>query len=166
MSTKTSQLQIRITPEQKQALKRLAADAGLSVSKYVLATVLPSAQLEFGRRVKALHTHPQRMVALGELRSFLADLGLGEVREAIADVDLEGLAPVLQNYAAATVEQVVKDRDLPLPSWVTRVDPLDRPHFAWPARSLWPHLMRIAPLTFKRRNVFIDAAGRGAGGGP
>lgn len=158
MSTKTSQLQIRITPEQKRALKRLAADAGLSVSKYVLATVLPSSQLEFTRRVQALGTHPQRMVALGELRSFLSELGLEEMREAIADVDLEGLAPVLRNYAAATVEQVVKERELPVPSWVTRVEPLDRPHFAWEVRSLWPHLMRIAPLTFKRRNVFVDPA--------
>ena len=158
MSTKTSQLQIRVTPEQKQALKRLAADAGQSVSKYVLATVLPSAQLEFGKRVQALRTHAQRMAALGELRSFLTDLGPDEVGEAIADVDLEDLAPVLQNYAAATVEQVVKERDLALPSWVARVEPLDRPHFAWDVRGLWPHLMRITPLTFKRRNVFVDAA--------
>ena len=158
MSTKTSQLQIRITPEEKEALKRLAADAGLSVSKYVLATVFPSARLEFARRVRALRSHPRRLVALHELRTFLTDLGLEEARQAIADVDLEGLSPPLQNYAAATVEQVVSERDLPLPPWVDGVEPLERPHFAWDVRSLWPHLMRIAPLTFKRRNVFVAAA--------
>ena len=47
MQTKTSQLQIRVSPEEKSALKRLAASAGQSVSSYVLSRVLPSAELEF-----------------------------------------------------------------------------------------------------------------------
>ena len=68
MGTKTSQLQIRVTPEQKEALKRLAADAGISVSKYVLACALPSGQLEFARHIQALRNHqhrPRRLLKKG-----------------------------------------------------------------------------------------------------
>lgn len=42
MRQKTSQLQGRVSPEQKRQLKKLPRAAGLSVSEYVLAAALPS----------------------------------------------------------------------------------------------------------------------------
>ena len=159
MGTKTSQLQIRVSPEQKRALKRLATAAGMSVSRYVLASALRSEQLEFNRLVQALRGHDHRPRALADLRIFLSQLSPEEMSQAVADIDVEGLPPILCNYLAATVEEVAQQKRLPSPSWVRQVAALDRPHFAWELQSLRPHLMRITPLTFKRRNVFVDAAG-------
>lgn len=54
MSTKSQQLQIRVTPGQKAQLKRLARGAGQDVSGYVLARALPEARLRFGEIIRAL----------------------------------------------------------------------------------------------------------------
>jgi hypothetical protein len=157
MSTKTSQLQIRVSPGQKEALKRLAEAAGMSVSEYVLATVLPSSRLEFGVRARALKESEGRMKSLANLASFLASLPAADFSETVAGADLGGLPPVLQNYVAATVEEQVHARGLGTPGWVRAIPPLEEPHFAWEIRSLRPHLMRVTPVTFKRRNVFLAA---------
>ena len=159
MGTKTSQLQIRVSPEQKQALKRLATAAGMSVSRYVLASALRSTQLDFARHVEALRDHEHRPRALADLRIFLSGLAPEEMAHAVAAMDVEALPPVLGNYVAATVEGVARQKRLPSPSWVRQIEPLDQPDFAWELQSLRPHLLRITPLTFKRRNVFVDAAG-------
>jgi hypothetical protein len=96
---------------------------------------------------------------LADLRIFLSGLTPEEMPHAVADMDVEALPPVLGNYVAATVEGVARQKRLPSPSWVRQIEPLHQPHFAWELQSLRPHLMRITPLTFKRRNVFVDAAG-------
>ena len=43
------------------------------------------------------------------------------------------------------------------PAWVHDVEPLERPWFAVPFASLRPYLLRVAPVAFKRRNLFVDA---------
>lgn len=159
MGTKTSQLQIRVSPEQKQALKQLAAEAGLNVSQYVLVTVLPQGQAEFARLAHDLVGHKTRRVALEALQGYLEGLTSDELRLTVATLDVMALSPVLQNYVAATVEQATRLMEIDAPTWTRSIAPLDRPHFAWEPRSLRPHLMRITPLAFKRRNVFVDANG-------
>ena len=124
MSAKTSQLQIRVTPEEKRALKRLATDAGISVSRYVLASVLPSPQLEFARHVQALRGHGERPKALSRLRAFLSQLSAEEITQAIADVDVESLPPILCSYVAATVEEVAQEKRQLSPRWVKPGRPL------------------------------------------
>jgi hypothetical protein len=44
------------------------------------------------------------------------------------------------------------------PTWAGSVEPLDRPHFATPLRSLRLHLLRASPVPFKRRNIFVDSS--------
>ena len=159
MSTKTSQLQIRVSPEQKAALKRLASDAELTVSAYVLSVVLPSAQREFATFVKGLRRGSNRSKALSDLMLFLAALSREEFPATVADVELANLPRLLQNYVAAAVEQEAMRKGVAPPSWVDVVEPPSRPNFAWDLPSLRPHLMRVTPLAFKRRNVFIAAVG-------
>jgi hypothetical protein len=38
------------------------------------------------------------------------------------------------------------------------VAPLDEPWFAVPLESLRPHLLRVSPVPFKHRILFIDAS--------
>jgi hypothetical protein len=69
-----------------------------------------------------------------------------------------GSPPYLRNYVAATVELAAHQRDVPPPSWVLDVEPLETPHFATPMAGLRLYLLRAAPVPFKRRNIFIDSS--------
>jgi hypothetical protein len=50
-------------------------------------------------------------------------------------------------------------RDVPPPAWVRDVEPMEtEPRFATPLAGLRLHLLRTAPVPFKRRNIFIDSS--------
>jgi len=157
MGTKTSQLQIRVSPDQKESLKRLAAEADQSVSEYVLATVLPSAGLEFEAHIDGLRGTGLSPKALSDLVLYLSDLSVTGFAAATAAPDLSELSVLLQNYVAAAVEQEAGHKGVDPPTWTHAVEPLPEPAFAWRLPSLQPHLMRVTPLAFKRRNVFVAA---------
>ena len=95
-----------------------------------------------------------------ELNDLLAELTPVQLPEAvaIAPPELRDLPPLLQNYVAAMVEQASGERRVPTPRWVREVPPLEEPYFATPLRSLRLHLLRAAPVPFKRRNIFVDSA--------
>lgn len=157
MTTKSQQLQIRITPAQKAALKRLARQAGLEVSTYVLSRVLPPDRTRFREVVRALRDGDDHRFALAELNDLLSGLAPTQFADAVADFALEGVPPLLQNYVAAMVEQAAYQKGEAPPAWVREVEPLEQPHFAVPFRRLRPHLLRAAPVAFKRRNIFVDS---------
>lgn len=158
MATKTQHLQIRVSPQQKAVLKVRARRAGQDMSTYVLSRVLPAAGARFEELVAALRDDDRRTFALAELNDLLSGLGSEELRRAVEHADLSGLDPYLRNYVAAMVELAAHRRDVPPPAWVRDVEPLDAPHFATPLPGLRLHLLRTAPVPFKRRNVFIDAS--------
>lgn len=158
MTTKTGQLQIRVTSKQKAAIKRLARRAGRSVSSYVLSRVLPDDRVRIGEILGALREESERRFALAELNDFLTGLGSSEFRNAVADAEIEGLTPVLANYVAAMVEQTAYRLGIDPPAWTSKVAPLEKPHFAVSLRRVRPHLLQSAPVAFKRRNIFIDAS--------
>ena len=159
VGTKTEQLQIRVTPGQKAALKRLARGAGQDVSSYVLSRTLVEPRLRFGEIVRALRDGHDHRFALADLHDLLAGLTRAGLPDAVAVAppELRDLPPLLQNYVAAMVEQASRQREVPAPSWGRDVAPLATPYFATPLRSLRFHLLRAAPVPFKRRNLFVDA---------
>jgi uncharacterized protein (DUF1778 family) len=156
VTAKTSQLQIRVTADQKRALKRRAAAVGQSVSSYVLGCALPARGAEVDRRVRALLGGHDRDRALAALRQVLRTLDPDELADAVTSLDPTDTPPVPLNYLAATVEQVCHERGTPPPSWTRTVAPLGRPHFSRDLRSLWPTQMRRSTVPYKRRNLFID----------
>lgn len=158
MSTKSGQIQIRVSPHEKAALEGLARRAGQSVSAYVLSRALPAARLRFEELVRALTEEGNRRFVLAELNELLAGLSPLELRAAVADVRLEGLSPYLQNYVAAMVELASQRKGVAPPPWAREVVPLEKPVFATDLASLRLHLLRSAPVAFKRRNVFVDAS--------
>jgi uncharacterized protein (DUF1778 family) len=156
MGNKTSQLQIRVTPEQKVELKGLASSAGLNVSEYVLATVLPAHRHALADKTEAFAQAHDRPSALSALGAYLTGLAPSELSHAVSDIDVTELAPTLQNHVAAMVELVTRSVGLEPPGWAGRIQPQRRPHFARDLPSLRPHQMRVTPVPFKRRNLFID----------
>lgn len=158
MPAKTQQLQIRVTPRQKAALKRHARAAGLDVSGYVLALVLPPERDRFAAILHALEEDGDRRFVLAELNDFLHQCPRTVFADAVARVSLGSLSPYLQNYVAAMVELAAAQKDVPPPPWVHDIEALEAPHFVTPLRSLRWHLMRATPVPFKRRNIFVDAA--------
>lgn len=157
MSAKSQHLQIRVTPQQKSMLKRLATAAGQDVSSYVLARALPPVRIRFEEILVLLDTGTDHRYALAELNDLLSALAPAELREAVAYADLAQLSPFLRNYVAAMVEQVCHLTRVPPPAWTAQVEPLELPYFAAPLKSLRLHLLRAAPVPFKRRNLFVDA---------
>jgi hypothetical protein len=161
MATKSHQLQIRVTRDEKWAIRRLARAAGLDVSSYMLARALPATQTRFYGLLRALAEPPGRSYVLAELNDFLSALSGPELTEAVGVVEravLEALPDYERNYVAAMVELACARRDHPPPAWTTHVRPLARPRFGTELKSVRPHLLRVSPVPFKRRNVFIDSS--------
>jgi hypothetical protein len=151
---------IRVTPRQKAALRRLAREAGQDLSSYVLARVLPEARLRFGEIVRALRDGGDHRYALADLNDLLSRSTGAQLMDGVvvAPAEFRDLLPFLQNYVAAMVEQASQQRDVPPPAWSRDVPPLEEPYFATSLRSLRLHLLRQAPVPFKRRNLFVDSA--------
>ncbi|HUF72693.1 MAG TPA: hypothetical protein VMR74_07335 [Gammaproteobacteria bacterium] len=157
MTAKSQQLQIRVTPAQKAALKRLARRAGVDVSSYVLLRALPSVRAQIVSLVSALRRDEDRRYALAELNDLLSGLAPAEFQDAVADLGLDRLDPLVQNYVAAMVEEAAGRKGEAPPRWARDIEPLDEPYFAIPFPGLRPHLLRASPVAFKRRNIFVDS---------
>ena len=158
MESKSRHIQIRVTAKQKAALKRLAAAAGQDLSNYMLSRALPAASLRFEELLGILATadDPPRY-ALAELNDLVTGLTRDQLAEAVAHGEVERLSPWLANYVAAMVEQACHVKGAAPPSWTGRVTPLEAPWFAAPLKSVRLHLLRAAPIAFRRRNLFVDA---------
>jgi hypothetical protein len=129
----------------------------MDLSSYVLASALPQAPSRVAGILDTMRHGADHRFGLAELNDVLAALPPGRFREAVSNVDVHGLTPFLQNYVAAMVEQTAHARREPPPLWVRDVRPLEEPYFAAPFPALRPYLLRMAPVTFKRRNIFVDA---------
>jgi hypothetical protein len=159
MGVKTSQLQIRVSEQEKDALRRLAEAANMTVSAYVLAQALPTRHRELGWLVEKLAGPGGRSAeALAELAAHLSRIGPDDFAEVLGTPPLEPLSPHVRNQVAAMVEQAAHVKSFPPPRWVDDVPSLGRPHFGWPLSSLRPHQIRLAPVPFKRRGLFFDPA--------
>jgi hypothetical protein len=157
MSAKSQQLQIRVTPRQKTALKHLASRAGLDVSGYVLARVLPPGPARFAEILGALEDDNNRRFALAALNDFLHECAPIQFGEAVARASLSNLSSYVQNYVAAMVEQAAHQKEISPPLWVRDIASLPEPHFITSLTGLRLHLLLAAPAPFRRRNIFVDA---------
>ena len=155
--SRTEQLQVRVTPAEKAALKRLAQRAGQGVSAYVLSRALPKARLRFEELLRSLADEGERRFALAELNDLLARLTRAEFLDAVSGAPNQDFSAYWQNYLAAMVEQAAQQKDVSPPQWLSAIEPLTEPHFVVPLLSLRLHLLRAAPVPFRRRNIFVDS---------
>lgn len=154
MRQKTSQLQVRVSPEQKRQLKKLARAARLSVSEYVLAAALPTESEALRQHVDALPDMTHRQGALLELRADLSGIPPAEFEAAGAGLDVRALPPLQQALAAAVFEHEAQVRRCAPPRWTRAVHVSEAPTFRPRLVSLHPYLLCASPAALKRRNVF------------
>jgi hypothetical protein len=155
-SVKSAQLQIRVSPAEKTAIQRAARRAGMDMSAYVLARLLPALSRRFADLAEACRDPAGARFALAELNTWLAGLGAGELREAVIWPPA-GLTPYLANYVAAMVEYACVQRGVAPPAWTRSIAPLAEPVFGSQLMSLRLYLLTHSPAPFRRRNIFIDA---------
>jgi hypothetical protein len=157
--SKLSQLQIRVSEEEKAAIRQAAERAGMDMSSYVLGRVMSIPAKEFHEILKALASgRSQSSFALADLNSLLSKLGPTELAPAIAMRPEVELTAFLANYVAAMVESACAKRGISVPAWTRKVAPLNEPVFGSGLKRLRLHLLTHAPAAFRRRNIFIDSS--------
>ena len=157
-SSKLSQLQVRVSKDEKSAIQRAARGAGMDMSSYVLSRVLPPPATAFQSAVAALDGPEAPSFALAELNSLLSGWAAPELRRAVADAPEALLSPFLANYVAAMVETACSMRAVPIPAWTRKVPPLADPVFGSTLPSLRLYLLARSPAPFRQRNIFIDSS--------
>jgi uncharacterized protein (DUF1778 family) len=155
-SAKTSQLQLRVSPEEKAAIQRAARRAGMGMSEFVLSRVLSAYEQKVQDLLGDLRDGPAQRFALAELNDLLARLTTEELRRAIAAAPPEWLSAELSNYWAAMVEHACAARQIRPPAWTLAIAPLEKPLFGSSLESLRLYLLTNSPPAFRRRNIFID----------
>ncbi|HET9108268.1 MAG TPA: hypothetical protein VFN79_13890 [Steroidobacteraceae bacterium] len=155
---KVSQLQLRLSREEKAAVRLAARRAGMDMSAYVMSRVLPAPATMFQEALAALSASGTPSFALAELNALLSGLSTPELRHAVAAAPEAALTPFLANYVAAMVEVACNRHTLPAPAWTADVAALEEPAFGSTLPSLRLHLLTHSPGPFRRRNIFIDSS--------
>jgi uncharacterized protein (DUF1778 family) len=154
---KDGQLQIRLSAAEKKAIQQAAARAGMDMSSWVRAKLLPRSRETFRRLTEGLSKErDDRPFLLAELNDLLTRLGSAGLSEAVADPP-PPLEPYMANYVAAMVETAAHQAGVPPPSWTATIPPLAEPVFGTALPALRLHLLINAPPAFRRRNIFIDS---------
>jgi hypothetical protein len=155
--SKSGQLQIRVSPAQKAAIRSAARNAGLDMSAYVLARLLPAQSRRFQELTGACTDSRDARFALAELNAWLASLSAGELQDAVSAPPPQ-LTPYLANYVAAMIEYACAKLGVAAPSWTRAIAPLTEPVLGSTLMSLRLYLLTHSPAPFRRRNIFIDAS--------
>ncbi len=156
---KNSQLQIRISAEDKARIQERAAGAGMDVSKWVLNLVLPPVEQEFQALCRELATRSHaRSYILAEVQDLLDSLNGKDFERAIRHAPEVLLPPFEANYLAAMIEYAATLKGTFPPAWTKEVPALERPWFASSLTSLRLYLLTNSPPPFRRRNLFVDSS--------
>lgn len=156
--SKASQLQIRVSAEDKARIRERAARAGMDVSKWVMHQLLPPVEEHFQGLCRELDSvRGRRSYVLAELSDFLSRLSARELVRAVRYAPSVELPVFEANYLAAMVEQASHAAGVPPPDWTRLVTPLEKPWFASSLESLRLHLLASSPPPFRRRNLFVDS---------
>ena len=157
--SKTHQLQIRVSAEDKARIRARASSAGMDVSKWVIQQALPPVEHKFQALCRELASRPDAgSLVSAELQGWFNRLTGGEFMRAVRYAPEARRPPFEANYLAATVEHAAAIKGGAPPRWTVTVEPLDAPWFASTLKSLRLHLLTHSPPPFRRRNLFIDSS--------
>jgi hypothetical protein len=155
---KLGQLQIRVSAGEKAAIQAAARRAGMDMSSYVLARVLPASHSRTRMLFDRMSSGATRKLALAEFSGWLNDLSGMELSQAVELEPAESLPPEVRNYVAAMVELACARQRVAPPAWTERIAPLRAPYFASTLVGLRLHLLANSPAPFRRRNLFVDSS--------
>jgi hypothetical protein len=153
---KTSQLQIRVSPEQKTAIDHYAKNAGMALSQWVLNKILPPAREVFQELLAQLKSGSNPKLILAQMHDLLSKVTPDEFELMVALPPRVILPQYLANYIAAMIEYTAVQKKRKAPLWTRQIPPLDEPKFVSDLKSLRLHLLTHSPPPFRRRNLFID----------
>ncbi len=154
--TKSAQLQIRISPEQKKQIENRAKQAGISLSEWALKQMLGESESNFKNLLEQLAKEKNRTYAFAALHDFLIHLPSDDLEKSLPAPSIH-LPPILLNIIAAMIEKTAIQKELKPPTWVYQIEPLKEPYFATELSSLKLHLLISSPIPFRRRNLFVDS---------
>lgn len=157
---KTSQLQIRVSDEQKKVIRQEANREGKDISSWVLEQILPNKKIEFQLLLNALGSaaEEEQSFIIASLNDFLTKLSPLDFQTATQKPNQLEVTQFQANYIAAMIEQAAMLKEVKAPSWTKNIAPLKEPFFSSKLNSLRIHLLLNSPIAFKRRNIFIDSS--------
>jgi uncharacterized protein (DUF1778 family) len=156
--TKTAQLQIRVSAEEKRLIAHLALRAGKDMSSFALERILGVNESRIQDAMRLVGNEGTRSYGYAELNDFLVSLSATELRRAVANRPFDSLPPEVANYVTAMIEQACARAGVEVPAWTQKIAPLGTPVFGSELKGLRLHLLANSPAPFKRRNVFIDTS--------
>jgi hypothetical protein len=154
---KTSQIQIRVSSQAKAELTRRARAAGMDLTGWMLARLLPDEGIRLRALVRDLGTREEPRFVFAELNSFLSSLSAGGLIAALELAPDTRLDDLRANQLGAMIETAAQRLGTRPPRWVEEIPPLRTPWFASNLTSLRLHLLTRSPPAFRRRNLFVDA---------
>ena len=155
--SKSSQLQIRVSPQEKAIIVRYAQKAKIGISQWVLSKTLPSGQQAFLELLGQLKSTSNPKYILAQIHDMLSVAAADEFELMVAQPPGVDLTEYVANYVAAMVEYAAMQKGRRAPSWTRQVPALKTPVFGSDFKSLQLYLLTHSPPPFRRRNIFIDA---------
>lgn len=155
---KTQQLQLRVSAEQKAAIRLLASKEHQGMSQWILNKILPKPQKDFLKileRLRDCQNHKERSYILNDLNAFFLKLSKHDLVETVSEDYLSALNPLMANYISAMIEHVCVNAQIEPPKWLAQG--LPEPFFGSDLLSLRLYLLTVSPPSFRKRNIFIDA---------
>ena len=156
--SKSLQLQIRVSPREKETIARYAKMTKMGMSEWILSKVLPPGQRAFQGLLAQLNAASNPKYILAQIHDMLNAAGGDEFELMVTQPPGAALADYLANYVAAMIEYTAVQKGRKAPSWTRQVPPLEVPVFGSDFKSLRLYLLTHSPPPFRRRNIFIDAA--------
>ncbi len=155
---KSTQLQIRLSPSDKRRIEAQAKLAGMPVSSWVLARLLPHSAMKFRDLYQQLATSDTAAFLYAEFNDFLSGLDASDFATAVVQRPDTPLDAERANYLAAMIEHTAAQLDVEPPAWTRDIAPLREPMFTSSLLSLRLHLLVHGLPAFKRRNLFVDSS--------
>ena len=154
---KNQQIQLRISAREKGMIMQAALRAGMTMSEWILETVLPAKQQRYQTLIRKIATAKEHSYVFAELNDLLNVSSAKELESILATPFVAKLDSYQQNYLAAMLEVAAHKRSVKVPLWLSEIPGLDDPVFGTKLNSLRMYLLLRAPAPFRRRNIFIDA---------
>lgn len=156
-NSKTSQLQIRVSPQEKELIAKAAKREGQDISTWVLKKIINNNQEIFFELVKKLVSANEYHYVLSELNDFISNLSAKECHVVFKVKPDIKLSAYLSNYLAAMIEQAATKKGFSIPHWLEEIEVLQEAHFETSLVSLRPYLLINTPISFRKRGIFLDS---------
>jgi hypothetical protein len=157
-TTKTDYIQIRISKKEKEHFIKLARWKKLSLSGWILdrirAEIPPIEINELYSKLKHASDSSYIFALLNDYFIKINEYQWANlVTQKPENLDSENLC-----YLASMIERTAELRGFKIPDWVKNVDSLWIPYFGSNVKKLRLHLLVNSPVSFKKRNIFIDSS--------